>query len=293
MSVLDDLSTGDPARLSSLADRASVTVGSVLDPAALDRAMAGSEVVFHEAAIASVARSIAEPQLTNHVNVDGTIEVVLAAARNGVSRVVFASSSAVYGITGEIPCDERQRLEPRSPYGVGKLAGEHYVHALGELHGVSTIALRYFNVYGPGQDPASEYSAVVPRFITAVLGGQRPTINGSGEITRDFVHVDDVVEANVLAASQSTPSGATCNVASGISTTLLDLLEAIGAATGTRPDPNFGEPRAGDVSVSRADVSLARQVLGFSAQVPLAQGIARTTAWFSGRSTEPPGEARI
>lgn len=278
--IIDDFSTGRSSRLESSPPGATI-VGSILDPLALDEALPGCDVVFHLAAIASVARSVAEPLLTNVVNVEGTIGVMLAAARHGVRRVVFASSSAVYGVPDQLPCHEDQRPDPRSPYGVSKLAAEHYVHTLGELHGIETAALRYFNVYGPGQDPGSEYAAVVPRFITAMLDGRRPTINGSAEITRDFVYVDDVVEANILASRGSTASRITCNIASGNATTLLDLLRAVGTAAGRTPDPTLGEPRPGDISASYADVARARQALGFSPRVPLEQGVARTMEWFA------------
>jgi len=278
--VIDDFSSGDRSRLSPFRGRIEVTEGSVLDPAALDAAFAGCEVVFHEAAIASVAQSLVSPRATNEVNVSGTIEVMLAAARRGVRRVVFASSSAVYGVPEDLPCRETQRPNPQSPYGASKLAGEHYLHALGRLHGVETVALRYFNVLGPGQDPASEYAAVVPRFVAAVLEGRAPVINGRGEISRDFVYVDDVVEANMVAARASSPSPLTCNIASGSRTSLLELLDAVCLAAGRDVAPTFGPPRPGDIQHSQADISLARSTLGYEARVPLADAIAKTFAWF-------------
>jgi UDP-glucose 4-epimerase len=282
--VVDDFSTGERTRLAPVRDRIELIEASILDPAALDEAFAGCEVVFHEAAIASVARSLAEPGLSNDVNATGTIEVMLAAARRGVRRVVFAGSSAVYGVSEESPSHEGQRASPRSPYGVSKLAAEHYVHTLGELHGVETVALRYFNVYGPGQDPASEYAAVVPRFITAVLKGQRPTINGDGAISRDFVYVDDVVEANLLASLRSSPSTLTCNVAAGSQCSLLELLKTICDVAGIQVPPVFAPPRQGDIRHSQADISLARQALGYRASVALGDGISRTIAWYRDRS---------
>lgn len=276
ISVLDDFSTGRRARIAMFDGRLAVTDGSILDPDALDRALAGCEVVFHEAAIASVARSLVDARLTNDVNTNGTIEVMLAAARAGVRRVVVAGSSAVYGTPEELPCRESQRAAPVSPYGAGKLAAEHYAHALGQLLGVETVALRYFNVYGPGQDPAAEYAAVIPRFITAVLEGGRPTINGSPEIARDFVYIDDVVQANLLASRASAPSGLTCNIASGRRTTLGELLEAICAAAGREVEAVSGPARPGDIQVSHADISLAEAQLGYRVSVPLGDGIART-----------------
>lgn len=280
VSVIDDFSSGQRARLQPVEDRITLTEGSILDTTALDEAVAGCEVIFHHAAIASVARSIVAPRLTNEVNVSGTIEVMLAAARHRVRRVVFAGSSSVYGIPEELPCREAHRPEPRSPYGASKLAAEHYVRTLGALNRVETVVLRYFNVFGPGQDPASEYSAVVPRFISAVLEGRKPTINGSGEISRDYVYVDDVVDANVLAALPACPSGLTANIASGSRHSLTALLEAIADVTGRQVDPEIGPPRPGDILHSGADITLARHSLGYSAKVSFRDGIARTVAWY-------------
>ena len=293
VNVIDDFSTGERSRLAPIRDRIAVTEGSVLDPEALDEAVAGCEVVFHEAAIASVARSLLEPRLINEVNVSGSIEVMLAAARQGVRRVVFAGSSSVYGVPDELPCRESQRPDPRSPYGASKLAAEHYVHSLGRLHGVETAVLRYFNVFGPGQDPASEYAAVVPRFITAVLERRRPTINGTGDISRDFVYVDDVVEANLLASRASSPSALTCNIASGSRTSLRELLQAVCVATGHNVDPLFGTPRPGDIQHSQADISLARQALGYEVGVALTEGIARTVEWFRDRPVPSKGAGNL
>jgi UDP-glucose 4-epimerase len=280
VTVLDDLSSGRMERLGSLRDRIAFVDGSIRDPMALDRAVAGAEVVFHEAALASVAVSTTNPERTNEINVSGTIDVMLAAANHHVRRVVFAGSSAVYGEPRQLPLDEDQRPSPASPYGISKLAAEQYTHAVGALRGVETVVLRYFNVYGPAQDPASEYAAVIPRFITAVVRGARPTINGSGAISRDFVFVDDVVAANLLAARPASPSGLTCNIATGDRTTLVALLDAICAAAGRDVDPIQGPPREGDIVDSVADISLARRALGYRPTVRLQDGIARTVAWY-------------
>jgi UDP-glucose 4-epimerase len=282
VSVLDDLSSGQASRLDQVLDRIEFIEGSILDPAALDRAMTGVEVVFHQVALASVATSVAEPRRTNEVNVTGTIEVLLAAARQGVRRVVFAGSSAVYGVPERLPCSEDQRPAPTSPYGVSKLAAELYVHTLGAIHGLETVVLRYFNVYGPGQDPGSEYAAVIPKFITAVTRGEQPTINGSGAISRDFVAIADVVAANLLAASPTSPTGLTCNIATGSETTLLQLLEAIGAAAGRQVAPAYGPPRAGDIPASVGDITAARHHLGYEPRVSLREGIAATVDWYRG-----------
>jgi UDP-glucose 4-epimerase len=281
VTVLDDFSSGDASRLRPLADRIDIVEGSILDVAVLDRAMAAADVVFHEAAVASVARSIVDPAETNDVNVTGTIAVLLAAARQGARRVVFAGSSAVYGIPEQLPCSEEQRTAPTSPYGVSKLAGELYLHTIGAALGLETVALRYFNVYGPGQDPLSEYAAVIPKFITAVTRGERPTIFGDGSTSRDFIYIADVVAANLRAASPETPSGLTCNVATGSETSLLQLLAEICAAAGASVEPTHGPPRTGDIPASVADVEVARDALGFEATISLREGIRRTVDWYS------------
>jgi UDP-glucose 4-epimerase len=278
VNVVDDFSTGRRSRLLPFGERVTLTEGSILDPLALDEALAGCDVVFHEAAIASVAQSLVAPRMTNDVNTSGTIEVVLAAARQGVRRIVFAGSSAVYGIPESLPCAESQRPDPVSPYGASKLAAEHYLHSLGRRHGVETAALRYFNVYGPGQDPTAEYAAVIPRFIDAVIEGRRPTVNGSTEITRDYVYIDDVVQANLLVAQASSPSGQTYNIASGSRTSLRQLLQVICDTANRAVEPIIGPERPGDIPHSWADVSLARRELGYEALVSLDVGIARTIA---------------
>jgi UDP-glucose 4-epimerase len=280
VAVIDDLSTGFAWRLEPFRDRITLVQDTILDPTALDRAMASCEVIFHEAAIPSVARSVIAPKATNEANVTGTIEVMLAAARNGVRRLVFAGSSSVYGIPAELPCRETLRCAPTSPYGTSKLAGEHYINTLGQLHGVETVVLRYFNVFGPGQDPDSEYSAVIPRFATAALEGRRPTINGNGEVSRDFTYVDNVVQANLLAANASSPSGITCNVACGARYSLIELLDSICDAAGRRVEPLFGPPRPGDILHSQADITVAREALGYEPTVSFREGIARTVAWY-------------
>jgi len=289
VTVLDDYSTGDPERLLPVRDRIRVVEGSILDPDALDDAMGGRDVVFHEAALPSVARSLAAPLASNEVNVTGTIQVMLGAARNAIARVVYAGSSSVYGIPRQLPCDEGFRPDPESPYGVSKLAGELYLHRLGRQHGIATVALRYFNVFGEGQDPSSEYAAVIPRFITAVLTGQSPTVNGDGSVSRDFTHVDNVVSANLLAARTEAPTGITCNIACGERRTLLDLLEAIQGAAGRRVEPVFGPPRPGDIKHSMADISRAREALGYEVVVPFDEGVHRAVAWYAAGVGRSPG----
>jgi UDP-glucose 4-epimerase len=287
--VLDDYSTGDPARLDPVRASIRIVEGSILEPDALDEVMAGCDVVFHEGALPSVARSLVAPLASNEVNATGTIQVMLAAARHGVQRVVYAGSSSVYGIPRTLPCTEDMRPDPESPYGVSKLAAELYLHRLGRQHGIGTVALRYFNVFGEGQDPRSEYAAVIPRFITAVLSGQRPTVNGDGSVSRDFTHVQNVISANLLAARLDAPSGVTCNIACGERRTLLDMLAAIAAAAGRSVEPIFGPPRAGDIKHSLADITRAREALGYQVLVPFDEGIRRAVAWYGARLEPAPG----
>lgn len=281
VAVIDDLSTGYRSRLEAFRGAARVVEGTILDSSALDAAMAGAEVVFHEAAIASVARSFETPMLSDEVNAGGTIAVMLAAARAGVRRVIFAGSSSAYGTPERLPCVETMSARPESPYGASKLAAEHYLHTLGQFHGIETVSLRYFNVFGPGQDPHSDYAAVVPLFTTAVLDGRRPTINGIGDVTRDFTYVANVIDANIRAAIAPDVGHLTCNIACGERTSLLALLDAIRDAAGRRDiEPVFGPPRPGDIHDSLADISLARARLGYRVSVPFGEGIARTVAWY-------------
>jgi UDP-glucose 4-epimerase len=222
-----------------------------------------------------------DPRGVNAANVDGTVEVMLAAVRHGVRRVVLSGSSSVYGIPAALPCVETMLPAPLSPYGASKLAAEHYVHTLARANGIESVVLRYFNVFGPGQDPLSEYAAVVPRFMTAVLDGRRPEIYGDGLVSRDFTYVDNVVAANILAMEAPIPPALTCNVACGDRHSLLELLAAICSAAGRSSEPTFGPPRAGDIRDSQADISLAREALGYEVVVPFEEGIRRTVAWYS------------
>ena len=279
--VLDDYSTGLRWRLEAVSDRIMMVEGDLRDPDAVDRATHGVDVVLHQAAIPSVARSVADPIRSNSVNVDGTIRLMLACAAAGVRRVVAAGSSSVYGASPELPRRETQRPDPRSPYAVSKLATEHYVHTLGELHGIETVVLRYFNVFGPGQDPLSQYAAVVPLFITAALAGERPIVHGDGRQSRDFTYVDNVVSANLLAAIVPGVTQVTANIGCGGRYDLLDLLGRIGDATGTVADPVFQPTRAGDVRDSEADISVARERLGYEVLVPFDEGVRRTVDWYA------------
>jgi UDP-N-acetylglucosamine/UDP-N-acetyl-alpha-D-glucosaminouronate 4-epimerase len=288
VSVLDAFITGSRDRLTEIEDRIDLIEGDIREPADLDRAMAGCEVVFHLAAIPSVQRSMLEPRMTHDVNVTGTVEVALAAGRAGVRRIIFAGSSAVYGNAPILPRREDQLPDPQSPYATGKLAGEHYLRVLGPALGFESVVLRYFNIFGAGQDPNSDYAAVVPRFVTAALRGDRPIVYGDGLQSRDFTHVDNVVSANLLASVAPGADGAVCNIGCGGRYSLLELLAAIGDALGQPLDPVFEPVRLGDVPHSQAAIDAASERLGYRVLVPFAEGIARTVAWYREHSAARP-----
>jgi nucleoside-diphosphate-sugar epimerase len=280
---LDDLSVGRAEQLADVPE-VRLEVADVRDGDAVAGAAKGCDVILHQAAMKSVPRSIEEPERYTDVNVLGLLNVLLA-ARERPATVVFASSSSVYGDQDRFPQVEEMAPRPRSPYAASKLAGEGYCRAWWESYKVPTIALRYFNVYGPGQDPASEYAAVVTRFITACLTGSRPTIYGDGEQSRDFTFLDDVVEANLLASRAPQEAfGRAFNIGGGGEpTTVNRLLELIAAACGAEPDPVREPPRAGDILRSHGDMGLARKLLGFEPAVGVEDGLARTVEWFRDR----------
>jgi UDP-glucose 4-epimerase len=242
--------------------------------------LAGIDIVFHQAAIPSVPRSISEPELCFGVNVDGTFNVIRAAVEQKVRRIVFASSSAVYGDSPALPKTEAMRPEPLSPYGAQKLACEHFLRAAQESYGIETVSLRYFNVFGPRQDPSSAYSGVLSIFADRVLSGEAPVIYGDGEQTRDFIFVEDVARLNMLAAKVPAASGGVFNGGCGQGITLNRAWDAMQAAAKIKLTPHRGPERLGDVRHSRADISAARDVLGFTPQVEFEEGVQRTLAWF-------------
>jgi UDP-glucose 4-epimerase len=266
--VIDDLSSGKKENLAGL--DVELVEGSILDLDLLRGAFEGCDCVFHEAAIASVQRSVEDPILTSRVGVEGTLNVLVAGRDAGAEKVVFASSAAVYGDSPILPKREDMRPEPKSPYAVAKLAGEGFSLAFNEVYGMRNVALRYFNVYGPRQDPASEYAAVIPKFVSAYLAGIAPVIFGDGEQTRDFVYVKDVVRANIL-ASEASVSGV-YNIASGTRTSLNELSEIIKRITGSKIDPIYSEARSGDIRDSVADITNAEE-MGYSPEYSLERGL--------------------
>jgi len=279
--VLDDLSTGSMANLRELEDGVEVIVGDVRAPDQVRRALAGAEVVFHLAALPRVARSVADPFGTHVVNVNGTLNVLSVARDMGARRLVFASSSSVYGDTPTLPKHEDMNPRPQSPYAASKLAAEAYCRAFSSVYDIETVSLRFFNAFGPRQDPAAEYAAVIPRFITRMIAGEAPVILGDGEQSRDFTHIDNVVAGCLLAAEAGTSAvGESINVACGSRITLLDLVTTLNELLGSDLEPDFAETRPGDVRHSEAAIDKAAELLGYTPEVELREGLKRTVAWF-------------
>lgn len=273
--VLDDLSAGKRENLKGVETKIEFLEGSILDPVAVRRAVSGADFVFHLAALVSVPQSVAQPRPFNDVCATGTLEVLTACQEAKVKRLVYTGSSSAYGNCETCPITEDAPLNALSPYAAGKLAGEHYCTSFAETSDLETVRLRNFNVYGPRQDPSSPYSGVISIFITKLLANHAPTIFGDGLQTRDFVYVADVARANYLAATAENVSGKVFNVGGGGSLTLLELVESLNKHLGTSVTPQFAAPRAGDVRHSQADVSAARQYLGYEPAVSFDEGIAR------------------
>lgn len=278
--VLDNLSTGKLSNLAPIRDQVEFVEGDLLDVAAVSKAVAGVDCIFHEAALASVPRSLEFPLDTNAACVTGTLTLLDSARRAGVRRLVYAASSSAYGNLATPRKSETVLPEPISPYGAAKLAGEHYCQVFTEAYGFETVSLRYFNVFGPRQDADSPYSAVLPLFVTALLSGQRPVIYGDGGQSRDFTFVANVVHGNLLAADAPQAAGRVINVATGQSINLLDLLASLQKLLGTSIEPRFEPPRAGDVRESIADISLARELLAYEPQVDFEAGLRQSLAYY-------------
>ena len=283
--VLDNFLTGKRENLAGLAeahgDGFELIEGDLRDLETVRKAAAGIEYVLHQGALPSVPRSVADPVLSNEINVAGTVNLLVAARDAGVRRVVFAASSSAYGDTPRLPKRESMTPNPKSPYAAQKLAGEYYLRIFYEIYGLETVSLRYFNVFGPRQDPKSTYAAVIPRFITTVLRGVPPTVYGDGLQTRDFTYIDNVIQANLAAClAPKTACGKVVNIACGERVSLLDILEIVYGLAGKRVLPKFEPGRVGDVRDSLADISLARDLIGYDPKVPFSEGLAQTFAWF-------------
>jgi len=284
--ILDDFSTGSRETAAWLAasrnGRGEVVEGDIAAPGVCERAMRGVRFVFHEAALASVPRSLERPEETNRANVTGTLNVLLAARDAGVERVVYAGSSSVYGDNPTLPKEESMPAAPLSPYALSKYVGEEYARLFREHFGLSTVTLRYFNVFGPRQDPDSPYAAVIPIFTRALLEGRSPVVHGDGGQTRDFTYVTNVVAANLAAARRPVPRGV-YNIACGGRISLLELLDNLQEILGTRIPPTHVGPRAGDVRDSMADISRAREDLGYEPDGEIRAGLVATVAYFRKR----------
>jgi nucleoside-diphosphate-sugar epimerase len=277
--ILDDFSSGRRENLEGLRGRLDVIEGSIVDAATVKRCVEGVEVVFHEAAIPSVPRSVESPQPSLLANVQGTTVVLDEARRAGVRRLVYAASSSAYGDTPVLPKVETMRPDPLSPYAVSKHTGEQLARVFASLYPIETLSLRYFNVFGPRQDPKSHYAAVIPKFITAALTGARPRVFGDGEQTRDFCFIDNVVSANLLGASTPNKlSGQVVNIACGERTSLNTLIAYIAEEVGKPATPEYRPKRAGDVRDSLADITAARELLGYVPLVKIREGLRRTVA---------------
>jgi UDP-glucose 4-epimerase len=278
--IFDNLSTGTPANFAAFADKVEFVQGDLVDLAAVTKAVAGVDCIFHEAALASVPRSVEAPLDTHAACVTGTVNLLDAARRSGVRRVVYAASSSAYGDQPTSSKRETDLPAPISPYGAAKLAAEIYLQAFAHTYGLQTVAIRYFNVFGPRQDPNSPYSAVIPLFITALLGGKRPVIYGDGGQSRDFTYVANVVQGNLLAADAPDVSGRVINIANGRSTSLLQLISALNRFLGTDVQPIHEAPRVGDVRESLADITLARKLLKYEPEVEFEEGLRRSIEYY-------------
>ncbi|PYQ50528.1 MAG: LPS biosynthesis protein WbpP [Acidobacteria bacterium] len=278
--VLDDLSGGRRENLADVREDVELLRGNCADMETARRAARGVEVVYHQAAVPSVARSVDDPALSHRANATATLTMLVAARDAGVRRFVYAGSSSVYGDTPQLPKSEDMAPRPRSPYAVGKLMGEHYLRIFHELYGLETLTLRYFNVYGPRQSASSPYSGVISLFVTALLAGRRPVLYGNGEQSRDFTYVEDVVQGNLRALRARGLAGQHVNVATGHRVTLRELLRTIARELGVPARAERKPPRKGDVRHSLADISAARRLLGYRPRVDLETGLRHTVQWY-------------
>jgi UDP-glucose 4-epimerase len=282
--VLDNFATGRRRNLAGLEKKIELNEGDIRDRATVERAVAGVDYVLHQAALGSVPRSVHDPLTSNDVNVNGTLNLLWAAKQACVKRFVTASSSSVYGNTPQLPKEESMMPNPISPYAVSKLACERYTLSFNAVYGLPTAALRYFNVFGPRQDPTSQYAAVIPRFITAIMKGETPIVYGDGEQSRDFTYIDNVVQANLLACTAPEAPGQCMNIACGERYSLNTLLQLIVEIMGKDVRPIYETERAGEVKHSLAAIERAKKLLGFTPSINFRDGLKRTVAWFAQNS---------
>lgn len=278
--VIDNLSTGKVENMDSFIGKAEFIHGDIRYLNTVNEAMTDVDYVIHQAALPSVPRSVETPIESNDNNTNGTLNILYAAKENGVKRVVYAASSSAYGESPTLPKVETMKPDPLSPYAVNKLVGEYYCSVFSTVYGLETVALRYFNVFGPRQDPTSYYSAVIPKFIKAMLEGTQPTIFGDGEQSRDFTYIDNVVNANLLACKAPKAAGQMMNLACGDRMTLNDLVKHLQDILGVNIDAVYEPERKGDIKHSLSDITKAKELLGFEVAVPLYDGLKKTAEWF-------------
>ena len=282
--VVDDLSTGYEKNIAHVRSRIQFIQGDLADPEVCRMAVEGVDYVLHQAAIPSVPRSIDDPDETNRSNVTATLNLATASSRAKIKRLVFASTCAIYGDVQTLPIAEGAPERPMSPYALSKLMGEQYLDMCRRTYGLEAVSLRYFNVFGPRQDPSSTYSGVISRFLSAVHSGTRPVVFGDGKQTRDFVYVENVVQANLLACHAENAPGQVINIGTGKATSLLDVLRTLSEIAGAKTEPAHHPPRAGDVRHSLAAIDRARSLLGYEIQVSFEEGLRRTLDWFRDNS---------
>src|ERR1700757_1886390 len=285
---VDNLSTGKRANISEILNRIDFREADIVDLDAMHKACAGVDLVLHQAAIPCVPKSVLDPLGSNRANIDGTVNVLVAARDAKVKRVVYAASSSAYGDTPTLPKHEEMKPDPISPYAVAKLASEHYMISFYRCYGLETVCLRYFNIFGPRQDPSSPYSGVLAQFITQMLRGQPPTINGDGEQSRDFTYIDNAVEANLLAckAPATRAAGQIFNVATGRRVTLNETFKLLEPMTSYSGEPKYGPERSGDIKHSLADISKAEADLGYKPTVHFEEGLRRTVEWYRKQTSD-------
>lgn len=278
--ILDNFSSGRRSNLETFAGQVEVIEGDLRNVSDCQKACAGVEVIFHEAAVPSVPRSVADPVTSHQANIDGTFNILLAARDAGCRRLVYAASSSAYGDVAELPKRETMRPLPLSPYAANKLVGEYYCQVFANCYNLETISLRYFNVFGPRQDPKSQYAAAIPAFVTSIMRGESPTIYGDGEQTRDFTYIDNVVQANLLASKAPGVKGQVVNIACGQSTSVNAIIREINTLLGTNVPPNYVPARAGDVKHSLADITAAQELIGYQPLVQFDEGLRRAIEYY-------------
>lgn len=278
--VLDDFSSGKRANLEGVGTRIELIEGTMVDAATCRKSCEGVRFVLHQGAVPSVPKSIEDPVTSHRANVDGTFNMLLAARDTGVKRFIYAASSSAYGDSAKLPKVETILADPMSPYGAQKLMGEHYCRVFYLCYGLETLSIRYFNVFGPRQDPTSQYAAAIPAFVSAILRDEPPTVYGDGEQSRDFTYIDNVVEANLLAAKAPKTQGEAINVACGERVTVNQIIARINELLGKHVRPNYVDPRPGDIKHSWADISLAERLIGYRPVVTFDEGLRRAIEWY-------------